>query len=427
MLLNFSVENHLSFRDFVTFDLEATKDPSREEFSVLERDGERVLAVASVYGANASGKSNLLKAMHFMREAVLGSIFSNLKSPEIPVSPFLLCEGFESKPGFFEITFLSGGYRYRYGFEVTRDRIVSEYLFRKRQGAKEATLFTREEQGITVNPKFFKQGKGLEKRTKETSLFLTVCAAFNVAEAENIMGWFRKFRFISGLDDAGFFGFTAAELQNEARREQLLKFARKADFNICGIRSRIDTIPEADDQDGGPQSLLASIIAKDAKIQTSHTVFDKAGEVVGEVEWDLKEMESEGTKKFIALAGPILHTLQEGSILMIDEFEARLHPALTSAILDWFQSPANQQQSQLIITTHDVNLMSPDHLRRDQIWLVEKSSTGHSDLNRLSDFDTNQVKPTTRFNKHYMMGLYGAYPKVAIDEFRPTPVAVTLS
>lgn len=426
MLLNFSVENHLSFRDLVTFDLEATNDPSREEFSVHERDGERILAVAAVYGANASGKSNLIKAMNWMREAVLAPVSQNVKNPEIRVTPFLLCQGYESKPSFFEITFLSEGQRYRYGFEATRDRVVSEYLFRKKPGVKESTLFTREEQAIAVNAKFFKDGKGLEKRTKATSLFLTVCAAFNVAEAERVMRWFRQFRFVSGLTELGFFDFTATELQKEEMRSQLLHFARKADFNICGLRSKVETFSEENLPDGlSPEMrrrLLDSNAVRKTEIQTSHTWFDESGNEIGEVEWDLKEMDSEGTQKFIALAGPILHTLQEGSILMIDEFEARLHPALTSAILDWFQSPANQRQAQLIITTHDVNLMNPDHLRRDQIWLVEKSPTGHSGLTRLSDFDSNQVKPTTRFNKHYMMGLYGAYPKVAIDEFRPTPV-----
>lgn len=427
MLLNFSVENHLSFRDLVTFDLEATNDSSREEFSVHERDGERVLSVAAVYGANASGKSNLIHAMNWMREAVLAPVSQNVKNPEVRVAPFLLCEGYESKPSFFEITFLAEGQRYRYGFEVTRDRVISEFLFRKKPGVKESTLFTREEQKILVNSKFFKEGKGLEKRTKETSLFLTVSAAFNVAEAEQVMRWFRRFRFVSGLTELGFFDFTATELQKEERRAQLLQFARKADFNICGIQSKVEKFSEENLPDGltaeARRQVLASDLIRTSEIQTSHTFFDADGNSIGEVEWDLKKMDSEGTQKFIALAGPILHTLQEGSILMIDEFEARLHPALTSAILDWFQSPANQRQAQLIITTHDVNLMNPDHLRRDQIWLVEKSPTGHSNLTRLSDFDSNQVKPTSRFNKHYMMGLYGAYPKVAIDEFRPIPVA----
>lgn len=427
MLLNFSVENHLSFRDLVTFDLEATKDRSREAFAVHELEKERVLSVAAVYGANASGKSNLIHAMNWMRESVLAPVSQSLKDPKIQVKPFLLRKGYEKRPSFFEITFLEKGFRYRYGFEANRSGVVSEYLFRKKPGVKEANLFTREKQNILPSRTQFKDGKGLEKRTKPTSLFLTVCASFNVAEAEVVLGWFRQFRFASGLSEIGFFDFTASELQNKRMQAQLLKFAKKADFNICDLTSKVEKISEEDLPEDLPAEVRRKILANDSlvksEIHTSHTVYDGRGKASGQITWDLKERDSEGTQKFIALAGPILHTLYEGSILMIDEFEARLHPALTSAILDWFQGPANKRNAQLIITTHDVNLMDPEHLRRDQIWFVDKSRTGHSDLSRLSEFDANQVKPTTRFKQHYMRGLYGAFPKVAIDEFHP--VAMT--
>jgi predicted ATPase len=152
-------------------------------------------------------------------------------------------------------------------------------------------------------------------------------------------------------------------------------------------------------------------------------VLNAKGEKAETLTWDLRDFESEGTQKFVALAGPILHTLEEGAILVIDEFEARLHPTLTASIVDWFQSAANHSKAQLIITTHDAGLMTPEHLRRDQIWLTEKDETGHSSLSRLSDFDVNQVKPTTRFNKHYLMGLYGGRPNVALEEFRTASLA----
>jgi AAA15 family ATPase/GTPase len=424
MLLSFSVENHLSFRDLETFSLAASSDQRHEAFSVVETQKERVLSVAAVYGANASGKSNLIDSMNWLREAVLAPVSQSVREPQIPVDPFLLRKGNEQRPSFFEIEFLWKNHRYRYGLQVTREKVEAEYLFRKRPGIKEANLFTREGQDIQPSPTQFKEGKGLETRTKATSLFLTVCAAFNVAEAETVVEWFRQFRFVSGLDDMGLFHFTAEQIQKKPMRDRILRFSQKADFNISGLESDYEEVSKDNAPEDLPKHLQHHLAAGKnlirAEIRTSHPQFDANGKIVGQVTWDLLKKDSEGTQKFIALAGPILHTLNQGSVLVIDEFEARLHPALTSAIIDWFQGPANRNKAQLIITTHDVNLMTPEHLRRDQIWLVTKDPTGHSSLARLSEFDVNQVKPTSRFNKHYMMGLYGAFPRVAIDEFLPT-------
>jgi uncharacterized protein len=150
-----------------------------------------------------------------------------------------------------------------------------------------------------------------------------------------------------------------------------------------------------------------------ADIKTTHQKLDAQNVSVGDVEFDLEEDESSGTQKFIALSGPIMHTLEEGSILLVDEFEARLHPRLTQAIVDLFQSPVNKKNAQLIFATHDVTLMDSERFRRDQIWFCEKDHTGASELFTLADMDSSLVRPTSKFSRQYMLGLFGAVPQLA--------------
>lgn len=422
MLLQFAVENFLSFRDLEVFSMEASSDKTGAEYKILEKASLRVLNSAAVYGPNASGKSNLVTAMMWFRDEVLAPVSQNVQQTKIELTPFAMQVGAAEKASFFEVTFLWQNMRYRYGVEFLPDHIVTEYLFRKKSGVKEVPLFKREGQEIKPSATQFKEGKGLEKRTKKTSLYLTVCAAFDVEEANQVTEWFRQFRFVSGLSEQNFFNFTAELLQEKKYQKRLLQFARKADFMINGLSSRLDQISEDIFPDHLPKEVRQQLTSQnklmEIKINTKHPVFNDAGEEVSECEWNMRDSESEGTQKFIALAGPLIHTLESGSILVIDEFEARLHPKLTSALVKWFQSEANHKGAQLILTTHDVGLMTPDHFRRDQIWLVEKDRRGHSGLKRLSQFDVNQVKPGTRFNRNYLLGLYGASPHVALDEFQ---------
>lgn len=408
----------------MTFSLEATSDTTKEDLNLINPESDRIVKVGAVFGANASGKSNLADAMSWLRTTVLSPVSSGLENPEIPVQPFLLRKGHDKKPSFFEIEFLWEGARYRYGVEIDSRQVHAEYLFRKRPKGRETPLFTREKKEISPNPHQFKDALGLEKRTKQDSLFLTVCAAFDVKEAQKIIAWFRQLRFVSGLHEQSFYTFTAAQLQDAAQRGPILEFARKADFNISGLSSKLKQATEDNVPESVPPQLRRQLINKKeiirAEIFSKREVLDYRGKVSSFLNWDITEHESEGTQKFIALAGPILHTLATGSILVINEFEARLHPELTRSLIDWFQSGANDSKAQLIITTNDVGLMSPDLLRRDQIWFAEKGESGHSDLNRLSDFDSNQVRPSTQFHKHYMAGHYGRHPNIALDEFRLT-------
>ncbi|MDO9586094.1 MAG: AAA family ATPase, partial [Syntrophales bacterium] len=174
MLIEFSVANVLSFKDRVTFSMVASNDDALQESNVFEWGKRRLVKSAVVYGANASGKSNLLNAMRFMRRMVLTSSKDTQANEEIDVDAFKLSTECEGMPSFFEIVFIQNGDTYRYGFEVDRKRIHSEWLFTVPK-TKEAELFVREGNKITVNLTRFKEGRGLEDKTRDNALFLSVC------------------------------------------------------------------------------------------------------------------------------------------------------------------------------------------------------------------------------------------------------------
>ncbi len=417
MLLTFSVENFRSIRDLQTLSMvEPRLDHHLEWSHVFEAGNRRLLKSAAIFGPNASGKSNVLRAMIWLRQFVLSSSKEGQAGERIDIQPFRLSTAKEKAPTHFEIEFVIKGFEYRYGFEVTTKKVESEWLFRKLPSAKPATLFTREGSKFDVSSEFFKEGKGLEQRTRDNALFLSVCAQFAGPEATKIIEWMQRFRWVSGLSESGFYAFTAQRLSEPGYKEKLLELAQKADFNICSLRSEIEEITESKLPADMPAALRKKLLDEKfmrADIKSTHEKRDDQGKDVGQVEFDLAKDESQGTQKFIALSGPITHTLEQGSILIVDELEARLHPLLTQAVVDLFHSSVNRKNAQLVFAAHDVTLLDPERFRRDQLWFTEKDATGASDLYSLAEFDPAQVRPGTKFSRQYLLGLFGAVPKLA--------------
>jgi AAA15 family ATPase/GTPase len=417
MLIAFSVENFRSIRDLQTLSLEEARSDDHLEWSNVFTAGKRrLLKAAAIYGPNASGKSNLLRAMMWFRTFVLNSSREGQAGDPIDVVPFLLGSHTENEPSHFEIEFFWQEHEYRYGFRVTPTQVMEEWLFRRQPGSKPAKLFTREGKDFDVSAEFFKEGKGLEERTRPNALFLSVCAQLNGPESAKVIAWMRRLRSVSGLHDAEVLGFTARRLTDAGHRADLLALAQQADFNITALRSEIEELTERNLPSDAPDILRRQVgkgrmlLRNDIKV--SHDKLDAEGKIVGQVEFDLTRDESQGTQKFIALSGPITHTLEEGSILIVDEFEARLHPRLTQAILDLFHGAANRSNAQLICATHDVTLLEPDRFRRDQVWFCEKNKEGATELYSLAEFDPKDVRPDSKFSRRYMLGLFGAVPRV---------------
>lgn len=402
MLVAFSVENFRSILERQTFILEATADEHLESARVIPTEAGRILRSALVYGPNASGKSNLVKALRVMQRFILSSSRESQVTDTIPVEPFRLLDGAQETDTSFECEFIIDATRYRYGFAANRTRISAEWLLQKRPNVKEAVLFERQGQRITPNAERFNEGIERKQFARANALFLSVCAQFNGPLSVKFLQWFSRLRFIAGLSDKSYFEFTARRLQEPAELAELTTFAQRADLSICGLSSEL---PDEEAQQKR-QSL-------GARITTEHARYDQDGTMTGTERFDLITDESEGTRKFVALSGPLFYTITKGTLLVIDEFEARLHPVLTQQIFNWFHTASVKTNAQLLAATHDPLLLDPDFVRRDQIWFCEKDSKGATSLYSLAEFDPQKVRPTTNFARQYLLGIFGAVPHPA--------------
>ncbi len=414
MLIQFTVGNFKSFKDKATLSLEATHDDWREDDNLAQTLNQRLLKAAAIYGPNAGGKSNFLMAMVQFRELIQESSKDSQKGEPIHVTPFRLHTTTERAPSFFEAVFLQKGTRYRYGFEATPQAIVSEWLFKQADSIRETRLFTREREVIDPTESF-KEGKGLENRTRSNALFLSVAAQFNGEIAGEVMLWMSQFRNISGLDDAGYMNFTANLLNDPNYGPLIRELVKQADVGIENLERQDiarDKIPDIIPKNL-PHTVRELVLRSSAgafTVKTVHQRFGADDQPAGKVEFDLKAEESAGTQKFVALTGPFLHTLREGSVLFVDELEARLHPLLTKALLGLFNSSANRKNAQLIFATHDEGLLDPKRIRRDQIWFVEKNGMGASRLFCLDEI--RGVRKEAKFAKEYLIGQFGGVPRV---------------
>lgn len=402
---------------------ECESDEGNSNVSFLN-NGKRVLRSAAIYGANGSGKSNIIAAMEVFKAMILNSFVNegiirrlsdmfyhfDVKNKEMPIS--------------MQMVFICRGNRYRYGFEVKQAKVIAEWLFVQTQDSKkESYCFKREGQDIKVNAKALKGTRGISGKTRSDALFLSTAAQFNVSMAMDIKEWFlKRFNILSGLDDT--LMYTANSfMRTPIIREQILQMIGIVDSCIkdVDIKENIKEVkPEspqyefltrmglnfsADAQGAG------NVKQRELDIQTTHDLYDN-GDIIGKEALNFK-LESLGTTKLFALLGPFFDTIQNGGVLVIDEFGASLHTQLSIELLKLFYSTMNALGAQLVITTHDTNLLRKDLLRRDQIWFAEKATDGASDLYSLVEYKINQansVRNDASFSKDYLLGRYGAIP-----------------
>ena len=415
MLIEFTVGNYRSFKDPAMLSLIATKiisqDKQLDEENVIEVPGGlNLLTSAAVYGANASGKSNLVEAINFMRLFVLGSAEGTRATGGIRVEPFRLSTETVSRPSYFEIVFIAGDHQYRYGFEASRERVHREWLYHV-PSIREARLFERDGEHITLSG-VFREGRGLEEKTRPNALFLSVVAQFNGDTARTIANWFLDLDVISGLDDTWLRDTTLSLWDDPEGLAQVARFVRGLDLSIEDLELEQDQrlieqyraeFPElfAPDKDWKMPSAY--------RVKTTHRRFDEAGNLQGTELFDLDKHESEGTRKLFALSGTLLASLGCGTALIADEFDARLHPLITRRLIELFNSREhNPRHAQLVITTQDTNLLDNRLFRRDQIWFTEKDRFGVTHLYSLAEF--RGVRNDASFERDYVRGRYGAIP-----------------
>ncbi|HRN16584.1 MAG TPA: ATP-binding protein [Xylanibacter oryzae] len=414
MLINFTFQNFRSFRDEKTLSMEAGSIKELKE-SVIEKDKYRLLPVSVLYGANSSGKSNVLSALLTMRGVVLYSVRLN-PSDELFFNPFMLDIDSPTQPTSFEIELIQDGAMYRYGFDYNKKRIIKEWLYEKcaGEGEREHNLFLRVEDDFEVNKSQFPEGSGKEDATAANRLFVSLVAQLKGEKSKKIIDWFGKCNYLSGLTSQVYEGYTLQMLYEHRNGcDDALNFFHHVNL---GFNNIIITEKENPNDFSQMNSSPADNLnrKKIVETQTTHNIYNRDGSISGERAFAKDEMESEGTKKVIEMSGPIFDTLNKGKLLVVDELDAKLHPLLTRNIVGLFMDPnINRNGAQLIFATHDTHLLNLEYLRRDQIWFTEKDNTESSDLYSLIEFrdgDGNKVRNDSSIEKDYINGRYGAIP-----------------
>ena len=427
MLVEFTVENFLSFKDPTTLSFEASTDTSLRG-NVVEAAQEtkfNLLRATGVYGANASGKSNLLHALLAMQRMVLHSV---AKPPTMPIpaaAPYRLDPVVAEQPTTMEVVFLRGGVRYQYGFSVDRTRVVEEWLYASPRG-KRRLLFERNPEGAPGEFKFGDSWTGEAQKlvgvTRDDILFLSTAAQFNHPMARDVVAWFGETLTSTAPFPVGqseeFFTLDRAA-RDPKLKTRILDLLRKADVGIEDFDVELRPMKEAPRFSGIPRgvleqmSRLAPAEAGELHVLEArpfHRGAAPKGKKASRVPFDMNE-ESTGTYKLFALAGPLLHVLDHGCVLVADELDIGLHPLLTRAVVALFHDPTvNTSGAQLLFATHDVNLLDDHELfRRDQVWLAEKAEDGSSSVRSLWDYKPRKGE---NLRKGYLAGRYGGVPLV---------------
>jgi uncharacterized protein len=423
MLVEFSVGNYRSIQEKQTLSMVAADNETMLDsntFPVPNNDDLRLVTSAAIYGPNASGKSNLLKAIQVLKNLVINSASRMQIGDKLPVEPFRLNSESAKKPSSFEVIFIHEKIRYEYGVSLNRERVFEEWLIAYRNEVQE-NWFSREY--LPDNPTFepnegykWSFGKGLKGEKKRiqrfvrsNSLFISHAAQNNHPQLTEVFDFFQdELKIILHIDTP----FIVDDTNNEGYYNYMVKLLNEADIGIADLK--IEIIPETLNDDmihriqQEMQKLGINAISKDIPdfgrldIITVHKMNDSDKTV----EFEIDE-ESDGTKRLFEIAGYWLYVLQNGEILIIDEIDRSLHPVLSKALIKMFNNPEiNKNNAQLIFTTHDTTLLDGEIFRPDQIWFTEKDNS-MTKLYSLFDF---RPREDESLQKGYLLGRYGAIP-----------------
>lgn len=394
MLCQFTVKNFKSIRDEVTFDMQAAAISEHEDRIIIDKDEQKYLPVSAVYGPNGGGKSNVLAALHTLVAKVLRPLLATEDSEEkvllqrkIIVEPFAFSKS-KDEPTEFELFFRTTVSEYRYILHVKRDIVLYESLDRvKLETGRKSALFTRDENGIVLKGAFAKL-----KVSDELSKTLTLLSYLGIAYKGNavvkdVLSWFEY-----GIEFLNY-GNPIQELKmavstSEDVKKLMLQMIQEMDLDIVDFR-----VEEKENER--------------INIFTKHCVDDV------ETEINLFD-ESSGTRKLFGLLPFIAESLISGTVLVIDELDAKIHPVLLRHIIMMFNDMSiNRHKAQLIFTSHDLSTMNSEVFRRDEIWFVEKGNAQNSKLYSLVEFKNEKgesVRKDAKFDKQYLEGKYGADP-----------------
>lgn len=428
MITRFIAENYRSIDGEIRLSFEADtgiKDLNNRGYTTIANS--RVLNAKAFYGANSSGKSNVFKAVGRMRSMIIHSVRLN-DNETLPYDAFLLSDK-KARPTRFEMSFIDGLDKFTYGFSYTAQRIEEEWLVAKFPKRSLKTLLRRTTDMIEIDQQNYQEGQAIKEGTiplNNNRLFISLAAQLGGEISKRVIEWFRiKPNVISGLRDNEFSRYTKEMLHTKVDyKNEILDFIGGMDVGFREVTTQQELIDEQMLPKGLPAGLVASLKEHPPIVAyAKHSKINEEGDVVGMVDFDIDERESDGTRKLFNLAGPIVDTLRRGKSLFVDELDSQLHPLLSRRIVQLFNcAETNPKGAQLVFTTHDTNMLSKKLLRRDQVIFVEKTARTHYSTKltpMMSITLDNGAKPRTdsNYEKNYLEGKYGAIPYFE-DEFK---------
>lgn len=414
MLIEFNFSNYKSFKNATILDMSATKITEHQNH-VVEVGKEKLLKVAAVYGANASGKSNVFSAFNFMSDYVANSfkfggdteIRKNKNNEYKKASPFLFDSVSKKEPSIFEVFFIDSSNdkkrTFQYGFSVNSDEVLEEWLYTKAKTSSTfKTIFYRRKGEKTDYSGIKKNIENIELALEREMLIVSLGAKLKIEPFKTVRDWFLKNESVNfGNSDEK---FTSSQLWPNKFDEDKIIQKKVIEYFSCFDESVKDFLIETDGEYDEREKEDVRI-----KIKTLHSMNDS-----DELDSLNLTEESGGTLKMLSLYSPIKNALDFGSLLLIDDLGSGLHPLLVRSIIQMFENPnINKNNAQLIFTTYDVWQLSNDLLRRDEIWFSEKDKNGISSLYSLVEFhdkDGEKIRKDESYGKNYMIGKYGAIP-----------------
>lgn len=413
MIKSASIQNFRSIKDLIALDFSKSNRKKGGLSNYISISNIEIATSSVIYGANASGKSNLLRAFKALEYLVLNSAKFAPDEKLGPFEPFRLAKGFDKKMVNIELEFFIDQIRYIYSLVFGEKLIVQEKLLFFPMG-KEATLFNRVKGKEIQFGEYFKgEKKTIEKLTLPNQLFLSKAAENNAESALPVFHFFKNrikvYPFLNQYYESGLERFYAKRLADEPESP----FAKKLNALICALDTGINSISAKETDwnsvkfpDNMPDNIRKKI-QEDFKyeIKTVHELFDENNKSSGLIDFDIDE-ESTGTRSLLSIGGIIIDALEKGSVLVIDEFEKNLHPIITSYLIKLFNEKTfNPKNAQLIFATHDLTQLNEELFNRDQVWFTQKNEFGATELIRCSDI--KGLRLNAPLDKWYVAGRLG--------------------
>lgn len=438
MLIEFSAENFKSIRDKVTLSLNASADKklpknvAKVNLPQIEKkkSTQRILKSSIIYGANASGKSNIIKAIDIIKRIILYSN-KHLQDQKFPIDNFRLDLSYDKKPTNFEFIFVNNGLKYAYQVSLLKERVLEENLYYWPNG-RQVKVFERTGQDIVFGNLYEKNNKETELRNKiyaedtaPNTLFLSMANNVSIPQVKAAYNWFATKLVIMTQQNGIGRDTTQLIADNYIDKQDVLNYLKIADSQIANFKIiegevedldpnhpmnafiRTVILPQIAKRENIKIENISKITGKSLDEKTQRYGVNESGQKIL-IDFNLSD-ESDGTQRYYGLIGPIISCLKNECTILFDELELRLHPLLSKGVIELFSSDINTNNSQLIMTSHDVNLLNyKDLFRRDQIWFTEKNVESVTELYSLDDFIG--IRNSMISSNNYLKGKFGAIP-----------------